>query len=88
IWSPWEKLGGYCQYGVAAVSRGVNQLDCFVIGSMGKVYCRSWDGSAWKNWKNLGGYSIAGVAAASWGPDRLDVFVAAGDHALHHKWMG
>ncbi|NEQ62217.1 MAG: sialidase, partial [Moorea sp. SIO4A1] len=55
---------------------------------MGKVYCRSWDGSAWKNWKNLGGYSIAGVAAASWGPDRLDVFVVAGDHALHHKWMG
>ncbi|WP_287263267.1 S8 family serine peptidase [Moorena sp. SIO3A5] len=88
IWTPWEKLGGYCQYGIAAVSRGVNQLDCFVIGSMGKVYCRSWDGSAWKNWKNLGGYSIAGLAAASWGPDRLDVFVVAGDHALHHKWMG
>ncbi|EDX76346.1 hypothetical protein MC7420_4602 [Coleofasciculus chthonoplastes PCC 7420] len=41
-WGSWESLGGTCIYAPAAVYRGKNRLDVFVIGTRNAMYQKSW----------------------------------------------
>ena len=76
----WQSLGGWVQYGPAAVSDGTTSY-VFAVGSGGDLFYRSDSGLGWSRWMPLGGYLTSGPAAASLGPGHVRVFArgAGGD---------
>ncbi|GAA1698339.1 hypothetical protein MMUR_27370 [Mycolicibacterium murale] len=79
---------------IAAVSRGPNNLDLFVIGFDNKVYTHFWNGQWNSDWFALpGGHTFDNktqhVAAVSRGAGNLDLFVLGFDNkAYTHFWNG
>jgi hypothetical protein len=64
------------EQGTAAVARGSNDVDIFVIGTEFALYHLHHDiDTAWRSeWQPLYGILTTGAAVVSWGPERLDVF--------------
>ena len=74
---------------VAAVSRGPNKLDLFVVGNDNHVWSTFWNANGWsKDWFPVPGQAVFDrehqqVAAVSRGPNKLDLFVVGNDN---HVW--
>jgi hypothetical protein len=86
-WNPQaetlDNLGGVAapfEQGIAAVTRGVSDVDIFVAGTDFALYHKYhpldlvW-GPSPTNWEYRGGILSTSPTAVSWGHDRLDVFV-------------
>jgi hypothetical protein len=79
----WELNGGRAAPGapIAAVSRNVDKLDVFVVGTDGHVYTAAWEPDFtdwWHGWWRIGGVVApqgAAVGAVSRSADKLDIFV-------------
>jgi Peptidase A4 family len=98
-WREWFSLPGQAVFDVqhqqiAAVSRGPNNLDLFVIGNDGgHVWTTFWNANGWnKDWFALPGQAVFDVqhqqiAAVSRGPNNLDLFVVGNDgHPYKTFW--
>jgi hypothetical protein len=83
-WSAWDFIPNPespIQSAVAAVSRGPELLDLFVL-SDGALLQNSYNGggSGWSGWdSHVGGSPSGGPAACSWHQGRIDVFAPVGD---------
>ena len=79
---------------IAAVSRGRNNLDLFVIGFDNRVYTHFWNGQWNGDWFPLPGQHVFDhqtqqIAAVSRGPNNLDLFVIGFDNRVYtHFWNG
>lgn len=105
-WHGWWPLnGGAAAHGahVTVVSRNINKLDAFVVGTDGRVYTAAWQPSftdGWHGWWPIGNIRVpqgSRVHAVSRGPDKLDIFVtdvtgaimtAAWEPAFTDGWHG
>jgi hypothetical protein len=68
------------------VSRGLNRLDVFALGTDHTLHALSWNGSSWGQWQNRGGYLLYGqVAAVPVSASEVDVFGIGGDHQLYEQ---
>src|SRR6266545_4651464 len=89
-WHPnWELVSGVTapqRSSIAAVSRGPDNLDLFVVATDGSIQTTYWKPDAgWHAWGNVMGGSAApgsSIAAVSRGPDNLDLFVVATDGSI------
>ena len=91
----WLPIGGFFPVNapVAALNRGPDHLDLFVVGNDGRVYTSWWhQGEAWSggndNWLPIGGFfpPATTVAALSRIPDHLDVFVTGNDKRIYSSF--
>jgi hypothetical protein len=79
---------------IAAVSRGPQNLDLFVIGLDNRVYTQFWNGDWHFDWVPLPGQHVFDhktqqIAAVSRGPQNLDVFVIGLDNRVYTQfWNG
>lgn len=68
------------------VSRGVNSLDIFALGTDHALYYLSWNGSSWGQWQSLGGYLLYGhVAALPMSASQLEVYGIGSDGGLYRQ---
>ena len=96
-WQGWDDLGplpamaaGFnWEYSPAAVARGTDQLDVFVVALTFEVYRNQWtDRSGWGGWQNLGdpGRGANGrPRACQTFVGGVALFVRGGDRAVHLK---
>jgi hypothetical protein len=91
----WELNGGRAAPGapVTAVSRNVDKLDVFVVGTDGHIYTAAWQpafADGWHGWWRIGDLTAPGgaaVHAVSRSRDKLDIFVTANDgHVYTAAW--
>jgi hypothetical protein len=69
------------------VSRGVNVIDCVVLGANGQAQQLNWNGAAWTYYTNLGGHLRGGPTIASLGASNLNVFAWGQDcHFYQRIW--
>jgi len=101
----WNVANGMAAPGAAVtcVSRGVNKLDVFVVGTDGHVFTSAWDPAVsanWSSWIQIGNVKLpAGVPihVVSRATDKLDIFAtdstgvvrtAAWEPAFTDGWHG
>jgi hypothetical protein len=90
-WGPWGQIGapspGLCAGSNLALSTwGGNRLDVFAKACDGKVWYKSWTGSAWIDWRLIAtSFSSGKPAAVSWGSGRIDLFIVDSTHTLFHE---
>ena len=89
-WSDWNCLGGECNAGPVAISRGRNIVDLFYVGLDGGLYWNSWADMAWKReYEKLGNGCQGGLEAVALHRERIDVFVVGSRGELRSKvWNG
>ena len=86
----WNLLGGIAAPGahVTAVSRSIDHLDVFVVGTDGGVYTAAWEPDftdGWHGWWQINGGTAAPgapVTAVSRSTDKLDIFVVGTDNRV------
>ena len=76
---------------IAAVSRGPNNLDLFVIGFDNRVYTHFWNGQWNGDWFPLPGQHVFDnkkqqIAAVSRGQQNLDLFVLGLDNRAYTQF--
>jgi hypothetical protein len=86
----WQVQGGVAAPGssIFGVSRGVDHLDIFTIGTDNGVYTAAWEPSftSWHGWWRLANLTVApgsNVHAVSRSPDHLDVFAVGSDFGIY-----
>lgn len=68
------------------VSRGVNSLDIFALGTDHALYYLNGNGSTWGQWQSLGGYLLYGhVAALPMSASQLEVYGIGSDGGLYRQ---
>ncbi|MET0898656.1 MAG: M12 family metallopeptidase [Mycobacterium sp.] len=91
---PGQHVFDHTTQQIAAVSRGPNNLDLFVVGLDNRVYTHFWNGNWNGDWFPLPGQHVFDnqrqhVAAVSRGPDNLDLFIIGFDNRVYtHFWNG
>jgi hypothetical protein len=87
----WEIRGGRAAPGatVTAVSRNVDKLDVFVVGTDGGIWTAAWEPAftdGWHGWWRIGNITAppgAAIHAVSRSTDKLDIFVTANDGGIY-----
>ena len=91
-WHGWSRIGDLAadpESYIAAVSRGTDKLDIFVVGPDGKVQANGWEPKfpcGWKGWQNVLDASFkpgSCLGAISRSSDWLDVFAASVDSNVY-----
>ncbi len=91
-WHGWSRIGDLAadpESYIAAVSRGTDKLDIFVVGPDGKVQANGWEPKfpcGWKGWQNVLDTSFkpgSYLGAISRSSDWLDVFAASVDSRVY-----
>ena len=91
-WHGWSRIGDLAadpESYIAAVSRGTDKLDIFVVGPDGKVQANGWEPKfpcGWKGWQNVLDTSFkpgSYLGAISRSSDWLDVFAASVDSSVY-----
>ena len=91
-WHGWSRIGDLAadpESYIAAVSRGTDKLDIFVVGPDGKVQANGWEPKfpcGWKGWQNVLDASFkpgSCLGAISRSSDWLDVFAASVDSSVY-----
>ncbi|MGB4697073.1 MAG: hypothetical protein WBH08_04425, partial [Methanothrix sp.] len=91
-WHGWSRIGDLAadpESYIAAVSRGTDKLDIFVVGPDGKVQANGWEPKfpcGWKGWQNVLDTSFkpgSYLGAISRSSDWLDVFAASIDSRVY-----
>ncbi|MDQ1313274.1 MAG: hypothetical protein QG605_1813, partial [Euryarchaeota archaeon] len=91
-WHGWSRIGDLAadpESYIAAVSRGTDKLDIFVVGPDGKVQANGWETKfpcGWKGWQNVLDTSFkpgSYLGAISRSSDWLDVFAASIDSRVY-----
>lgn len=86
---------------LAACHCGLERIGIFVLGTLGDLMMKWWDGKAWSEFASLGWpqvpdetYPAVTVAAplrgppaaCCWGPERIDVFARGSMGEVLHRW--